>query len=92
MRELGLEGVVRGKGHLIAAIETWVAHWNHDPKPFGWHTPAAEVIEKVQRGRTTLHQIKSATTTRARQECCSRDRRYVAAVCCASQDGVSARV
>jgi hypothetical protein len=36
-------------------------NWNHDPKPFVWHTPAAEIIEKVQRGRVALHQIKSTT-------------------------------
>jgi transposase len=54
-------GVFTSVAHLIAAIETWVAHWNDDPKPFVWHTPAAQIIEKVQRGRAALHQIKSAT-------------------------------
>jgi transposase len=46
---------------LTEAIETWTEHWNHDPKPFIWHTPAQEIIDKVRRGRATLHQIKSAT-------------------------------
>jgi len=46
---------------LIAAIESWVEHWNVNPEPFVWHKPAAEIIEKVRRGRATLHQIKSAT-------------------------------
>ena len=54
-------GVFTSVADLIAAIELWVAHWNDDPKPFVWHTPAAEIIEKVQRGRATLHQIKSTT-------------------------------
>jgi transposase len=54
-------GVFTSVADLIAAIETWVAHWNHDPKPFVWHTPAAQIIEKVQRGREALRQIKSAT-------------------------------
>jgi transposase len=54
-------GVFSSVPALIAAIETWVAHWNEDPKPFVWHKAAEEIIEKVRRGRATLHQIKSAT-------------------------------
>lgn len=54
-------GVFTSVPDLIAAIELWAAHWNLDPKPFVWHKPAAEIIEKVRRGRATLHQIKSAT-------------------------------
>ncbi len=54
-------GVFTSVPELIAAIEKWVEHWNEDPKPFVWHTPAADIIEKVQRGRAALHQIKSAT-------------------------------
>ncbi len=46
---------------LTDAIETWVEHWNDDPKPFVWHKTAEEIIEKARRGRATLHQIKSAT-------------------------------
>ena len=53
-------GVFTSLPDLIAAIELWAAHWNLDPRPFVWHKPAAEVIEKVRRGRATLHQIKSA--------------------------------
>ena len=45
---------------LIDAIELWTEHWNDDPKPFVWHQPAEEIIAKVRRGRTTLHQMKSA--------------------------------
>ena len=54
-------GVFSSVEDLIAAIEKWVTHWNDDPTPFVWHTPAAEIIEKVKRGRATLFQIKSAT-------------------------------
>ena len=46
---------------LIDAIETWVEHWNDDPKPFVWHKPAEEIIAKVRRGRAALTQVKSAT-------------------------------
>jgi len=54
-------GVFTSVAELIEAIELWVEHWNDDPKPFVWHKPAQEIIEKVRRGRDTLHQIKSAT-------------------------------
>ena len=46
---------------LTDAITTWAEHWNHDPKPFIWKATADEIIAKVQRGRDTLHQIKSTT-------------------------------
>jgi transposase len=46
---------------LIDAIELWVEHWNDDPKPFQWHAAAADILAKVQRGRTALTQVKSAT-------------------------------
>ncbi len=46
---------------LIDAIETWVEHWNDDPRPFVWHKTAEEIIAKVRRGRAALAQVKSAT-------------------------------
>ncbi len=46
---------------LIEAIETWVEHWNDDPKPFQWHAAADEILAKVQRGRSSLTRAKSAT-------------------------------
>jgi transposase len=54
-------GVFTSVPDLIEAITTWVEHWNDDPKPFVWHKTAEEIIEKVRRGRATLHQIKSTT-------------------------------
>ena len=44
---------------LTAAITTWAEHWNTDPKPFVWKATADDIIAKVQRGRDTLHQIKT---------------------------------
>jgi hypothetical protein len=35
--------------------------WNEDPKPFIWKATADDIIAKVQRGRATLHQIKTKT-------------------------------
>jgi hypothetical protein len=46
------------------AITTWAEHWNTDPAPFVWKAAAEQIIAKVQRGRTTLHQIKNQTNTR----------------------------
>ncbi|MEO9044181.1 MAG: hypothetical protein ABI352_04040 [Candidatus Dormibacter sp.] len=54
-------GVFTSVVDLIVAIEKWAVFWNQDPRPFVWHTPAAEIIEKVQRGRLALRQIKSPT-------------------------------
>lgn len=47
---------------LQDAITTWAGHWNNDPKPFVWKANAADIIEKVQRGRAALnHQTNSKT-------------------------------
>jgi transposase len=46
---------------LTAAITTWAENWNDDPKPFIWKATAEDIIAKVQRGRDTLHQIKTQT-------------------------------
>src|SRR5919202_1104064 len=46
---------------LVEAIETWVEHWNDDPKPFMWHKSAQEIVAKVRRGRAALAEVKSAT-------------------------------
>lgn len=54
-------GVFSSVTQLVEAIELWAEHWNDDPKPFVWHTPAKEIVKRVRRGRRTLHQIKSAT-------------------------------
>jgi transposase len=54
-------GVFTSVTDLADAIQTWAQHWNNDPKPFIWKATAQDIIEKVQRGRATLHQIKSPT-------------------------------
>jgi len=46
---------------LTEAITAWAEHWNIDPKPFIWKATAEDIITKAQRGRDTLHQIKSTT-------------------------------
>jgi transposase len=54
-------GVFTSVDQLAAAITAWAEHWNDDPKPFIWKATAQEIITKVQRGRATLHQIKTQT-------------------------------
>ena len=39
---------------LVEAIDVWTSHWNDDPKPFVWHAPAKQIINKVRRGRAAL--------------------------------------
>src|SRR3954468_11072449 len=46
---------------LTEALTVWAEHWNAEPKPFIWKATADDIIAKVQRGRTTLHQIKTQT-------------------------------
>jgi transposase len=54
-------GVFTSIDNLTRAITVWADHWNSDPKPFVWKATAEDIIEKVSRGRATLHQIKSST-------------------------------
>ena len=54
-------GVFTSVNDLTQAITVWAEHWNSDPKPFVWKATAEDIIEKVSRGRETLHQIKSST-------------------------------
>ncbi|MGC8628064.1 MAG: transposase, partial [Acidimicrobiales bacterium] len=44
---------------LIEAIEGYIAHNNKDPKPYEWTKSAAEIIEKVKRGRVALEQARA---------------------------------
>jgi transposase len=54
-------GVFTSVADLTDAITTWAEHWNKNPKPFIWKATAEDIITKVQRGRETLHQIKTQT-------------------------------
>ena len=54
-------GTFNSVAALVEAIDTWVEHWNDDPKPFIWHKTAEEIVAKVRRGRAALAEVKSAT-------------------------------
>jgi transposase len=53
-------GVFTSVADLTEAITGWADHWNTDPKPFIWKATAEQIIEKVARGRASLHQVISA--------------------------------
>ena len=44
---------------LIAAIDAYIEHNNQNPKPYKWTKTAAEIIEKVKRGRVALAQARA---------------------------------
>ena len=55
-------GVFTSVNDLQDAIKLWASHWNTDPKPFIWKATAADIIEKVQRGRAALTRQTNTTT------------------------------
>jgi transposase len=50
-------GIFTSVPDLIAAIETYLAANNADPKPFVWTATADQILAKVRRGRVTLNAI-----------------------------------
>jgi transposase len=50
-------GVFRSVADLEAAIENYLEHHNADPKPFIWTAKAADILEKVARGRQVLESV-----------------------------------
>ena len=57
-------GSFRSLEHLTDAITLWAEHWNTNPKPFIWRTPAAQILEKVTRGRNALKNTGRVTHIR----------------------------
>jgi transposase len=55
------KGAFNSVQHLEDEIGIWAEGWNEDPKPFIWKKPADEIIAKVQRGRSRLASVNSAT-------------------------------
>jgi transposase len=58
-----LNSSFRSVRELRDAIDTWVAHWNDDPKPFIWHKTAEEILASVKRARTTLDTVSTKSAT-----------------------------
>ena len=53
-------GVFRSVEDLITPIFDYIDHHNDNPKPFIWTAKAADLLEKVKRARTALHNRQSA--------------------------------
>jgi transposase len=53
-------GVFHNVPDLITTIENYIETHNSDPKPFIWTATAADILEKVKRGRRKLNKIQSA--------------------------------
>jgi transposase len=62
-RELTDKKIRRGSfksvADLIEAIEDYIRHHNHDPRPYKWTKTAEEIIDKVRRGRVALAEIQA---------------------------------
>lgn len=48
-------GVFASVAELVAAIQSYVTQHNQEPKPFIWTASASDILEKVMRGRQSLH-------------------------------------
>jgi hypothetical protein len=53
-------GVFRDVEDLIEAIGKHIDHHNERPKPFIWTAKDADILEKVKRAHTALHNRQSA--------------------------------
>ena len=39
----------RSVAELTADLNAWIAHWNHDPKPFVWHKTADQILNSLHK-------------------------------------------
>ena len=53
-------GIFRSVEELIEAIGQYIDHHNERPKPLIWTPKAADILEKVKRAQTALHNRQSA--------------------------------
>jgi transposase len=62
-RDLSQQRLRRSSFHsvaeLTAAIEEYIQHHNHHPKPFIWTAKASDILEKVTRARRTHDKLQS---------------------------------
>lgn len=53
-------GAFRNVQELIAAIESYIALHNKNPRTFRWTAKVDAIMEKVQRARSVLHKMRTA--------------------------------
>jgi hypothetical protein len=65
-RELTEKAIRRGSfvsvPDLKQAINEFMRAWNDNPKPFIWTASVGQIIEKIDRARTKMEQIKPGST------------------------------
>ena len=54
-------GVFKSVPELEATIDDYLAKHNQNPEPFVWTATAQDIIEKVDRARQALSQVKAGT-------------------------------
>ena len=47
-------GVFHSVPHLVAALEEYLVHYNHEPTPFVWTAKASDILMKVKRARKMI--------------------------------------
>ena len=52
-------GVFHSVRELEAALQTYIAQHNQNPKPFIWTAKASDILEKVKRGQMALNKNAS---------------------------------
>lgn len=53
---------------LVAAINEFLAAWNHNPKPFVWTATVDSIVAKLARCRQTLEQVQPGCTAPKRRK------------------------
>jgi transposase len=70
--ELTQKAVRRGAfvsvGDLVEAIANHLEQWNETPRPFVWTATVESIMEKIDRARATLDQIKPGWSKRKRRK------------------------
>ena len=61
-------GIFLSVSDLQEAIQSFLAAWNANPKPFVWTAKLEDILEKIARARTKLESIQPGSTLPRRQQ------------------------
>src|ERR1700730_19051681 len=61
-------GIFLSVSDLPEAIQSFLAAWNTDPKPFVWTAKLEDILEKIARARTKLESIQPGSTLPRRRQ------------------------
>lgn len=65
-RELTEQAIRRGSFASVAdlqqAIDEFMQAWNKNPKPFVWTASVGKIMEKIERARLKLEQLKPGSS------------------------------